>query len=392
MKILHTSDWHLGHALYGYDRCEEQQLMIEQMARIVAEQQPDVMVLSGDVYDTPQPSAAVQKMFSEGMLRIREAWPTMKIIVTAGNHDSGAKHEINQGVWQCLGVEMIGTLRRDEEFWDDYIIEVSDKGYVVAVPYVYERNMPENLFQRLLDRVAERNVNNLPVVMMAHLTVKGSNFSGHEQADERVVGGIESCGLEQMGTGYDYLALGHIHKEQFIKGSNERARYSGTPIAVSFDENYSHSVTMVEIAEHGAQPIVNTIEIENLHPLVTLPSHGYGNWDEVLNELIAYPDEIASYIRLNVEIKDFLPVGAKEMAEDVVKSKECRFCYINPCERKGEQALDGFKEMNVAELQRRTPMEIAELFAKDKGLDFDEEMQHLFSEVLYDIEAESQNN
>ena len=392
MKVLHTSDWHLGHTLYGYDRSEEQQSMLNQMVEIVAKEQPDVMLVSGDVYDTSQPSAAVQRMFSEGMLKIREACKEMKIVVTAGNHDSGSKHEINQELWQCMGVEMIGTLNRDEAQWEHYIIEIKDKGYVVAVPYVYERNMPEELFQKLLDKVVERNSKNLPVVMMAHLTVKGSNFSGHEQADERIVGGIESCGLEMMGEGYDYLALGHIHKEQFIKGSEERVRYSGTPIAVSFDEAYSHSVTMVEIAEHGMKPEVRTIEIENIHPLVTLPSRGYAEWNEVMNELMTYPDDIASYIRLNVKIKDFLPYEAKEMVEETVKEKQCRFCYINPCEKEENEGEGEFQAMNVAELQRRTPMEIAELYAKDKGLDFDEEMQGLFNEVLHDIEDERQNN
>ena len=94
MKILHTSDWHLGHTLYNYDRTEEQADMLRQMTEIVEKHKPDVFLLSGDVYHTPQPSAAVQTMFTDAMVRIHDANPGMTIVVTAGNHDSGTRHEI----------------------------------------------------------------------------------------------------------------------------------------------------------------------------------------------------------------------------------------------------------------------------------------------------------
>ena len=94
MKILHTSDWHLGHTLYNYDRTEEQKSMLRQMVKTVEEQKPDVFLLCGDVYHTAQPSAAVQTMFTEALIEIRDANPGMTIVVIAGNHDSGTKHEI----------------------------------------------------------------------------------------------------------------------------------------------------------------------------------------------------------------------------------------------------------------------------------------------------------
>lgn len=141
MKILHTSDWHLGHTLYNYDRAEEQQAMLEQMVSIVEEQEPDVFLLCGDVYHTPQPSAAVQTMLSDGLVRIHEANPQMTIVMTAGNHDSGTKHEIFQTPWKALKVYAIGQLEKED--LDEHIIEVSGKGWIVAVPYANERNIPE---------------------------------------------------------------------------------------------------------------------------------------------------------------------------------------------------------------------------------------------------------
>ena len=91
MKILHTSDWHLGHTLYNYDRTAEQQAFLRQLTRIVTEEQPDAMVVSGDIYHYSSPAAATQKMYTDAMLNIHQACPGMAIVVTAGNHDSSSK-------------------------------------------------------------------------------------------------------------------------------------------------------------------------------------------------------------------------------------------------------------------------------------------------------------
>ena len=101
MKVLHTSDWHLGHTLYNYDRSEEQQAMLDQIARIVAERQPDLFLLCGDVYHTTQPTAATQQLFINALMRIREAAPAMRILLLAGNHDSATRHEIFRTAWEA---------------------------------------------------------------------------------------------------------------------------------------------------------------------------------------------------------------------------------------------------------------------------------------------------
>ena len=112
MKILHTSDWHLGHALYNYDRSEEQICFLNQLTGIVQEEQPDVMVVSGDIYHYSTPSAATQKMYTDGLLRIHQACPSMTIVVTAGNHDSSSKLEIDSNLWDHFRVKVIGHIER----------------------------------------------------------------------------------------------------------------------------------------------------------------------------------------------------------------------------------------------------------------------------------------
>ena len=378
----------MGHVLYGYDRTDEQQAMLDQMVKIVEEEKPDVFLLCGDVYHTSQPSAAVQTMLTDGMVSIHNAYPQMKIVMTAGNHDSGTKHEIFQTPWRALGVYAIGQL--EKENLDEHIIEVPEKGYVIAVPYANERNIPDGFFQQLLDRVAERNTEGLPVVLTAHTTVKGCDFTGHDHASEYSVGGIDSFELEQMGDGYDYLALGHIHHEQFVHSGKHNVRYCGTPLAVSFDENFSHSVSMVEIERHGDTPTIEKIEIENPRPLVTLPTEGAASWEEAKELLEKFPDDIPAYLRLNVEIDDFLPVEANEEAASLAKRKQCRFCYINAKRKMDRQSET--KVLTVQEFQEENPVEIAKRYAEYSGICFDEELESMFKEAMAMVADDSRND
>lgn len=378
MKILHTSDWHLGHTLYNYDRTEEQMAMLLQMVDIVREEKPDVFLLCGDVYHTPQPSASVQTMFTNALVEIHDANPDMTIVITAGNHDSGTKHDIFRTPWKALKVYTIGSVDANNK--EDLIIEIPGQGYVIAVPYVNERNMPDGFFQDLLDIVAERNKANLPVLMTAHTTVSGCDFTGHENASEYVVGGIDSHSLEDMGTGYDYLALGHIHHAQFVRGGHHRVRYSGTPIPVSFDENYQHSVSIVELNKHGEGPVVKEIEIQTHRPLVTLPKDGVATWKDAKDLLEGFPNDIEAYIRLNVEVDNFLPVEANAEALLLTEGKKCRFCVINTHRLKKDRREA--KVMSVQEFKTEKPIDIAERYAEDIGVEFDDDIKELFNETL----------
>ncbi|MBQ5957716.1 MAG: exonuclease SbcCD subunit D [Bacteroidales bacterium] len=388
MKFLHTSDWHLGHVLYGHDRTEEQQAMLDQMVHIVEEQQPDVFLLCGDVFHTAQPSNATQTMLSDALMKIHEANPQMVIVMTAGNHDSPTKHVIFQKPWRALNVYAIGQLKK--EHLEEHIIEIPGKGFIIAIPHVNEQTLPEGFFQQLLDKTAERNTEGLPVVMTAHTTVKGCAYKGHEQATELIVGGIDAIQLEQLGEGYDYLALGHIHHGQFVDPDKHYARYSGTPLPISFDENFSHSISIVEIDKHGAIPTMTAVEIQNPHPLVTLPEEGFAPWETTKKLLEEYPDNDPSYIRLNLEIEDFLPVEASAEAAKLAEGKQCRFCTLN-FKKKDDNQTEA-PGLTVQEFQAEKPIEIAKQYAAYEGTNFDEEMTELFNEVLNMVENDARNN
>ena len=398
MKILHTSDWHLGHTLYGYDRTVEHKAMLEQMVEIVREHRPDVFLLAGDVYHTSQPSSAVQTMFSEAIVSLHQAHPEMYIIVIAGNHDSASKHEIFTTPWRALNVYAIGNL--DKDYPEKHIIEVPEKGIVLAVPYAYERNIPDGFFQELIDLtnrgdefgpffpIGQQHVDKLkdreeftalPIILMAHTTVKGADITGHDKRYTDQVGGIDYIEVEKMGQGYDYLALGHIHKPQYIHTGKHNVRYSGTPIPVSFDEDYKHSVSLVEVNK-GETPIIKELEIKNPFPLITLPNQDYATWDEAKDLLRNFPDEVPAYIRLNVLVEGFLPPNAKDEAYKITEGKQCKVCLLNAKQK--NNATSETHSFSVQELQEMNPLDIAINYAQTIGAELDDEMQEMFKQVL----------
>ena len=388
MKVLHTSDWHLGHALYGHDRAEEQQSMLDQMVEIVREHRPDVFLLCGDVFHISQPSSGAQTMFSDALVSLRDACLEMTIIVTAGNHDSASRHEVFRTPWRSLGVHVIGNIHKDAPA--EHIIEIPGKGFVVAVPYAHERNIPEGFFQQLLDLTAQRNVDSLPVVLTAHTTVRGCDFMGHDQVNEYVVGGVDYIDVDALGEGYDYLALGHIHRGQFVHTGRHNVRYCGTPLPVSFDEDFPHTVSMVELAGHGERPQINEIEIANPRPLVTLPVEGFATFDNALEALRAFPADVKAYIRLNVEVDGFLKPGAFDVAQQAAADKQCTVCYINTYRK--AVATAAAKAMSVQELQKETPLNLARRYAEDAGMVFDDEMAELFEEAMRQVKEETRND
>lgn len=389
MKILHTSDWHLGHILYQNDRTEEQQSMLDQMAKIVKDEQPDLFLLCGDIYHTSQPSNAVVSMFNTAIAKLCHQCPSMTMVIIAGNHDSASKHEVFRTPWEMFNVHTIGYFDKDN--LTNHIIEIEDKGIVVALPFTHERNLRNGEINQLLELANECNINNLPIVLTGHTAVSGADFTGHEQSTETNIGGIDTIKITDIASEYDYLALGHIHKPQFIHTGKHNVRYSGSPIAVSFDEQYEHSVTILEINKHG-EALTNssfrTIAIKNPLPLVNIPKDGFGKWEDVRKELEAFPTQERSYIRLNVELgDDDLPSLLDNEAKVITQEKQCRYCYLNAF-RSTQNTQQQFSELTISEFQQTEPIDIAKRYAQDKSEDFGDDMTDMFNEVIAAIKEE----
>ena len=396
-KFIHTSDWHLGQNFYGYDRSEEQRDFLDQLADIVRKHTPDALLVSGDIFHTAAPSNAAINLYVEGMLNIHRACPTMAIIVIAGNHDSASRLDSDKRLWELAGVTVLGSIARDKDGKADHnshIIKVGDKGIVAAIPFAYPTSFPvasgmddiereqrqATYFQTLLDQANEQNPRQLPVVLMAHLAVSDSDFTGHDRDMK-----MECVDIAALGTGYDYAALGHIHRPQNV---SDRTRYCGTPIPVSFDEQCEHSVSIVEIDRHGELPHIESKVIKNLKPLRTLPPSEPVDFETALQQLKGFNPNERSYIRLNVKVEQYLPNGAREQAAQAVKDKQCRFCEI----KKTSTATIARRatQMTIEEFNQKTPLDIAKQYFLDTyGQPMNEEQQEMFNHIFKLIQEEN---
>lgn len=393
MKILHTSDWHLGQHFYRFDRDDEHEHFVKQLIEMVRAEMPDALIVSGDVYDNAAPSVVAQQRFVRSMIALHEACPQCCIVVTAGNHDSGNRLDVHRPVWDMMGVKIVGACRREEDGTFDaneFIVPVSDKGYVVAVPYFHSHNYPlaeadtereerkQRFFEKVMETVAEQNVAHLPVVLMAHLAVEGCDIKGHEDS---AVGGMEKDSIATFGSGYDYLALGHIHLPQNI---SQRVRYSGSPMPLSFSEEYQHSVSVVEMDVYGLVPDVRELPIKPLRDLKTIYAESL---DDALVELEKVEDDV--YIRVLIDQEGILPADAEQRAQKVVQDKPCRLCEVRKVIRKREANGDiELQEIDITDPDSTIrPIDIAKRhFQKLNNADMPEELAQMMAEVIAEVD------
>ncbi|MGI6223127.1 MAG: metallophosphoesterase family protein [Prevotella sp.] len=385
-KILHTSDWHLGNSLYGYDRNDEQLDMLRQIQTIVEEQKPDLFLLSGDIYHNAQAPASVQHEFANFLVTLHEEAPDMDIVVTAGNHDSGARHDIFSKPWERFRVHSFGLLDRDQPL-DHHILHFPGKAWVVALPYFYASEESfTSVFRKLIEYVESQNEEKEPVVVMAHITVGGCDFTGHKRIGTATIGGLDAVDMGKLHGSFDYMALGHIHHAQWLGGAN-RIRYCGSPLPVSFDENYEHSVSIIDIGHHGDVPSLKTVSIQPMRPLITLPEKGYGDWDELMQKLKDFPADEEAYIRLNVASDTKLPPAPDVEARQAVEGKRCRYCVIN-IEHTEVEEQEQF-DMDIHEFQQAEPLDIIKRYTKDTGKSFTDDMETIFKQVVDEVEREN---
>lgn len=405
MRIIHTADLHLGQVIYqNYDRSDEHRHYFRQLERWCTDEQPDALLVSGDVFDIQQPSATVKKAFTEYFVRLHQLCPEMTIVIVAGNHDSASRMQSERAVWQLANTHLVGiapALERTEgpDGWqDEYIIRL-DSGFIVALPYMTGDR--KRLIQSILDRVAEQNPEGKPVVMTGHLAVSGMDPKGHGFE----VGKIKTQPVESLGTGYDYAALGHIHKPQTIGRQADASctevtypagviRYAGSALHVSSDEHFPHTVSVVELTRHGGDVHIRQLRIDELRHFYTLPLDGtsFTQEEAALNAVKRFADtEGKGYFCLRMDYRTALSSNFHQKIYDLLApyADEVRYnpkiCWTGRSTTNDTETEKPLFE--VAELQQMTdPLEfIARTRDQYPELDW-EDLRSAFQEVNEELQ------
>ncbi|MBR1517456.1 MAG: exonuclease SbcCD subunit D [Bacteroidales bacterium] len=403
LKILHTSDWHLGHLLYDHDRSQEQADCMQQIVETTRREAPDAVVVSGDVFDRSTPSQTSRELFINTLIALRDVMEGRPVIVTAGNHDGKLMLDNDGRIFRLAGITVVGQVWRTEDGsvdLDRHIIAVgspsSPQGYIVAVPHIYENSYPQMndspadgnrmtaFFQALLDRTQMLNKTQAPVVMSAHLFIGGSDIGGHEATrfgDRQVVGNCDSVSLPALGHGYDYLALGHIHRPQTLGSDAPAARYCGTPLPISFDEGGKHGLTMVSIAHHGATPAIRHIELHNPRPLLTLPEHP-APFAQAMAELIDFDADTDAYLRLNVLSDQPLPADYRTQINNIMHNKRARYCTLKLTAVGERDDEDITTAQHFSPDNMPSPLELARMHYKNRfGSEMPDDLLQLFEQA-----------
>lgn len=403
MRIIHTADLHLGQIIYQhYDRTAEHLHFFAQLTKWCSDIHPDALLVSGDIFDIQQPSAMVRKNFTDWFVQLHHKCPQMKIVLIAGNHDSATRIQSDKAVWDLANTHLIGlspSVERlmDADGWqDDYIIRL-DSGYIVALPYMNGER--QELIQSILNRVAEENKEGKPVVLMGHLAVAESDVTGHN-----FVGTIKMQDVSMMGNGYDYLALGHIHKPQTIGHQEDSfkaevtypspvVRYSGSVLHVSCDEAYPHSVSLVDIDRHGGTVSIQQLRVDELFHFYDLPLNGssFTSPEEALDAVRQFVEEKEQgYLRLRIDYGTYLPSNFNQLVYDELAPYDERWRYNPKILWTGVPECDGKEDrqlvFEVAELQQMTdPIEFI-MKTKDQYPELDmDEVRDAFEEVKREI-------
>lgn len=383
MKIIHTGDWHLGHRLYNYDRSDEEARFFGQLEQVVGDEQPDALLVCGDIYHTGVPGNDVAKTFTDRLLAVQAKCPGMETVVIAGNHDSYSRLEIDRALWRRCRVHVLGAPAEDGSGRADFernVIEIPGRGLVAAVPFCHPRNFPlcgdgtdgdrmAAYFGALRRFVAERNRENLPTVLMAHLAAgRETDLTGQDR--KAVVGGEECVDPEVLGTGYDYIALGHIHCPQWVGSGRRIVRYCGTPRAIHFDETYPHGVDVLTV-EPGRDAELRTVAFEPLRPLRTLGGKAGRPFEEVLKELGEADLEPQTYVRLNVSLGrgEDVAVDWTDRARAVAAGRDVRFCVVNPIREAAESATSApAGRLTMQRLRELTDGEVVDILDSERAL------------------------
>lgn len=360
MRLLHTSDWHLGQTLHNFDRTYEHACFLEWLVETLAAESIDVLLIAGDIFDNANPSAAAHRQLYRFLQQARSRVPHLQVVVIAGNHDSPGRLEAPTPLLEAHGTIVVGNVARTQDGGIDLerlLVPLRGRdgkveAWCLAVPFLRPGDVPRALLDdadagldpylhgtALLYRQAfalaqSRCTGSEAIIAMGHCHMVGGESS---QDSERriVIGGTEALPASMFDPQVAYVALGHLHLAQRV-GGHEHRRYCGSPLPLSFSEvGYQHQVLRIELDGPDTRS-VTPLHVPRTVQLLRVPAQP-APLDEVLAalEALALPDaplHQQPFLEVRVLLEGPEP-GLRSRIEAALNGKPVRLAKIEPTRR-----------------------------------------------------------
>ncbi len=359
IKILHTSDWHIGRSLFGRNRYNEFDAFLAWLAQLIVTENIDILLVAGDLFDTTTPSNRAQELYYRFLCKVATS-SQCHIVITSGNHDSPSFLNAPKALLESLNIHIIGTLPSNPE--DEVICLKSNSGkpqaIICAVPYLRDRDIrkvkpdesmadkTQNLILGIKSHYAQvsdvakekaKTLKHIPIIGMGHLFASGGKTVEGDGVRELYVGTLAHVGKDIFPDVLDYVALGHLHLAQIV-GKKETIRYSGSPIPMGFGEAGQEKKVIIVSFDKKTPSIVE----QNIPSFQDLKKIS-GNLDEILGTIETLKKE-KSNAWIEVEYTGQKIVGhLRQEIEFAIEETEIEICRIKN-KRLVERVIQEVKE------------------------------------------------
>ena len=385
MRILHTSDWHIGHRLYERSRIDEHRQFLDWLLETIQENTVDVLLVSGDIFDTALPSSEATDLYYQFLFRLyRETHA--HAVITAGNHDSPMRLAAPREFLRMGRIHVVG-LAPEPTACVITLPSENPSVAIAAVPYLSENELSHISFEteperaeryrerlkRFYHQCVEYMPPGLPKILMGHLFVHGGKVGDSERNIQ--IGGATAMQISDFPDDVAYVALGHLHRPHAISGASYPVQYAGSPLPLRFNEaSYTKKVYLLEVSTAGDE-WVKEIEIPVFKELHTVT----GSLDEVLSAAML-PDWDGKYIQVQLTL-DRPEVGISDKIREAFYKRGGDVLTVEV----ELPALAERQEIPIENMQQ--PTEIFEQFYKEKFNEKpDELMMKTFNELLQLVE------
>ncbi|KEJ01644.1 exonuclease SbcCD subunit D [Clostridium botulinum] len=395
MRILHTSDWHLGKNLEGFSRMDEQERFIEDFINIVDKNNIDMVIIAGDIYDNGNPPARAEKMFYDCIKKVSNKGERLVLII-AGNHDNPERLVAASSLAYDEGIILMGTPKTivPKGKYGNFKVINSDlgcleievkeeKAVIISLPYPSEKRLNEilskemdndedrrktyserigDIFSNLQEKYYKDNTVNLAI---SHIFVNGSEETDSERPIQ--LGGSLAVDVDKLPKKAQYIGLGHLHKPQKVRGI-DNAYYSGSPLPYSKSERgYSKGCKIIE-AHPGKKAIIEEVYFNNYKPIEVWHCNGI---KEAINKCEENKEK-DMWLYLHIKTKEYISTedikALKEIKKDIVE-------IVPEIEEKREETFnENIKEKSMAELFKS-------FYLNQRGIEASEELMDLFLSI-----------